>query len=60
MFEVFKIDGNGKAILLEAVQSFEAAMALVIVLRESLPGDYVVVSQVSGKKIIHRERHHKT
>jgi hypothetical protein len=37
VFEVFKIDGNGKAILLEAVQSFEAAMALVIVLREVFP-----------------------
>jgi hypothetical protein len=45
---------------LRPYKSFEAAMALVIVLRESLPGDYVVVSQVSEKKIIHRERHHKT
>ena len=50
MFDVFKIGGNGEPILLEAVQSLEDAMGRVIVLRESLPCDYVVVSQVTGKK----------
>jgi hypothetical protein len=33
------------------MQSLEAAMARVITLRESLPADYVVVSQITGKKI---------
>ncbi len=51
MFDVFKIGGNGEPILLEAVQNLEDAMGRVIVLRESLPGDYVVVSQITGKKI---------
>ena len=51
MFDVFKIGGNGEPILLEAVQSLEDAMGRVIVLRESLPCDYVVVSQVTGKTI---------
>ena len=55
MFDVFKIDIYGEPILLEAVQSLEAAMARVITLRESLPADYVVVSQITGKNIIHRE-----
>ena len=51
VFDVFKIDGNGEPILIEAIHSLEATMAHVIVLRESLPCDYVVVSQVTGKKI---------
>ena len=51
MFDVFKIGGNGEPILLEAVQNLEDAMGRVIVLREGLPGDYVVVSQITGKKI---------
>jgi len=51
VFDVFKIGGNGEPILLEAVQNLEDAMGRVIVLREGLPGDYVVVSQITGKKI---------
>ena len=51
VFDVFKIGGNGEPILLEAVQNLEDAMGRVIVLRESLPGDYGVVSQITGKKI---------
>ena len=50
VFDLFKIDIYGEPILLEAVQSLEAAMARVITLRESLPADYVVVSQITGKK----------
>ena len=51
VFDLFKIDGNGEPVLLEARQSLEAAMARVITLRESLPADYVVVSEITGKKI---------
>jgi hypothetical protein len=50
VFDVFKIDGNGEPILVEAIPSLEDAMGRVLVLRENLPGDYIVVSQITGKK----------
>jgi hypothetical protein len=51
MFDVFKIDGHGEAVLLEAVESLDAAIARVIALRESARVDYLVVSRITGQKI---------
>ena len=55
-FGVFKIAGNGEPVLLEGTRSLDAAVARVVGLREWFPGEYLIVSQASGKRIVFTER----
>jgi hypothetical protein len=55
-FDIFKIALNGEYVWLEAAQSLDAATARVVALRESFPGDYIVLSQGTGKRIVFTAR----
>jgi len=49
-FDFFKIAQNGESVWLEAAQSLDAATARVTALRESFPGDYMILSQSTGQE----------
>jgi hypothetical protein len=51
VFDVFKLAGNGEPVLIEAAQSLKAAMTRVLALRQSFPGDYVIISRATGRRI---------
>ena len=51
-FDVFKVGQNGVPVLLEGAENLDAAIGRVIGLRESFPGDYVIVSQATGRRIL--------
>ena len=51
-FGVFKIAGNGEPILLEDTATLEAAVARVGGLRTCFPGEYLIVSQGTGRRIL--------
>jgi hypothetical protein len=55
-FDIFKIVQNGEPVWLEAAQSLETATARVNALRESAPGDYIILSQSTGKRIVFTAR----
>jgi hypothetical protein len=55
-FDIFKIVQNGEPVWLEAAQSLETATARVNALRESAPGDYIILSQNTGKRIVFTAR----
>jgi hypothetical protein len=55
-FDIFKIAQNGEYVWLEAAQSLDVATARVYALRESFPGDYIVLSQRTGKRIVFTAR----
>ena len=55
-FDIFKIAQNGEYVWLEAAQRLDAATARVVALRESFPGDYIVLSQRTGKRIVFTAR----
>ncbi len=59
LFDVFKVAGNGEPILIEVVQTLAAASARVIGLRECFPGDYLIVSQATGERILFVARRDK-
>ena len=50
-YDIFKIAGNGERVWLETVQTLDAAMQRVSSLRANFPGDYLLVSQGTGKQI---------
>jgi hypothetical protein len=56
LFDVFKIAGNGEPILIEATQDLKAAVTRVNSLRKNFPGDYLIVSQATGKRILFTSR----
>jgi hypothetical protein len=51
-FDVFKIAPNGEPVLVEGASSLDAAVARVVRLRECFPGEYVIASQTSGRRIL--------
>ena len=51
-FFLFKVAGNGEPILIEVAQTLAAARARVIGLRECFPGDYLIVGQATGKRML--------
>jgi len=51
-FDVFKLAQNGVPVLLEGTQDLDAAITRVIALRETFPGEYVIVSQATGRRIL--------
>jgi len=55
-FDIFKIAQNGERVWLEAAQALDAATARVYALRESFPGDYMILSQRTGKRIVFTAR----
>ena len=55
-FDIFKIAQNGQRVWIEAAQSLDAATARVVALRESAPGDYLILSQSTGKRIVFTAR----
>jgi hypothetical protein len=52
MFNVFMIGRNDELVLIEAAKDLDAAMKRVMGLRDSSPGSYLIVSQITGKKIL--------
>lgn len=50
-FGVFKMAGNGEPILIEGAATLDAAVRCVLALRECFPGEYLIVSQATGKRI---------
>ena len=52
LFDVFKVAGNGEPILIEVAQTLAAARARVIGLQECFPGNYLIVSQATGKTML--------
>jgi hypothetical protein len=56
LFDLFKIAGNGEPILIETTQDLKAAVTLVSSLRKNFPGDYLIVSQATGKRILFTSR----
>ena len=52
LFDVFKVAGNGEPILIEVAQTLAAARARVIGLQEWFPGNYLIVSQATGKTML--------
>jgi|GraSoi_2013_60cm_1033757.scaffolds.fasta_scaffold05858_2 hypothetical protein len=51
-FDVFKVAGNGEPILIEVAQTLAAARARIIGLQEWFPGNYLIVSQATGKRML--------
>ena len=51
IYDVYKVAGNGEAVWLEAVPTLDAAMSRVGSLQENFPGEYLLVSQGTGKRI---------
>jgi hypothetical protein len=51
-FNVFKVAGNGEPVFVEVAQTLTAARARVIGLQEWFPGNYLIVSQATGKRIL--------
>ena len=51
-FDIFKIAQDGEPVWLEAAQSLDAATARVNALRVNAPGDYMILSQRTGKRIV--------
>lgn len=52
VFDVFKIAGNGEPILVEGAPTLDAAVARVMGLRASFPGEYLIVSKATGRRIL--------
>ena len=52
LFDVFKVAGNGEPILIEVAQTLAAARARVIGLQEWFPGDYLIVGQATGIRML--------
>jgi hypothetical protein len=52
LFDVFKFAQNGTLVFVEAAQNLDAAISCVNALRENSPGEYVIVSQATGKRIL--------
>ena len=50
-FDVFKIVQSGTPVLVEGAEDLDAAIARVNALRQSFPGEYLIVSQATGKRI---------
>jgi hypothetical protein len=51
-FDIFKLVEDEEPLLIESEQTLEAAMARVGILRDFAPGDYLIVSRVTGKQIL--------
>lgn len=51
MYDIFKMAGNGEPVWLEARSPLDAALARVTELQDNFPGEYLVVSQGTGKRI---------
>lgn len=51
-FDIFKLVDNEEPLLIESEQTLEAAMVRVGILRDVTPGDYLIVSRVTGKQIL--------
>ncbi len=51
-FDVFKIAGNGEPILIEGEPTLDTAVARVVGLRAYFPGEYMIVSQATGRRIL--------
>src|ERR1700704_6636293 len=51
-FDVFKIAQNGEPVLVEGASSLDAAVARVVGLRECFPGEYMIASQATGRRIL--------
>ena len=51
-FDVFKITEKGEPILLEGAVTLDAAVARVVGLRECFPGEYLIESQATGRRIL--------
>ena len=51
-FDVFKIAQNGEPVLVEGASSLDAAVARVVGLRECFPGEYMIVSQATGRRVL--------
>jgi hypothetical protein len=51
-FEVFKIAGNGEPILVEGDPTLDTAVARVVGLRACFPGEYMIVSQATGRRVL--------
>ena len=55
-FEIFKLVESGEPVWLEAAQGLESAIARVEVLQQQAPGDYMVYSHRTGKRIVFNAR----
>ena len=55
-FDIFKIAKDGDPVWIEAAQNLDAATTRVNTLRESAPGDYMILSQSTGKRIVFTAR----
>jgi len=51
-FDLFKIAGNGEPILVEGEPTLDTAVARVVSLRAYFPGEYMIVSQATGRRIL--------
>ena len=51
VYDIFKMTGNGEQVWLEAVQNLEAAMRRASALQKNFPGEYLLISQGTGKTI---------
>jgi hypothetical protein len=52
LFDVFKLAQNGVPVLIQGAQSLDAAVTCVIALRKGFPGEYLIVSQATGRRIV--------
>ncbi|HXM95891.1 MAG TPA: hypothetical protein VOA64_16850 [Candidatus Dormibacteraeota bacterium] len=55
-FDIFKIAKDGELVWIEAAQSLDTATARVTALRDGFPGDYMILSQGTGKRIVFTAR----
>ena len=56
LFDIFKLVQNGEPVWLEAAQNLESATARVQLLQQQSPGDYMIYSHKTGKKIVFNAR----
>jgi hypothetical protein len=52
LFHVFKLAQNGVPVFVEGAPDLDAAISRVNALRENSSGDYVIVSQATGRRIL--------
>ena len=52
LFDVYKLAQNGVPVLIEGAQDLDAAITCVISLRKTFPGEYLIVSQATARRVL--------
>jgi hypothetical protein len=53
-FDIMRVVEDADPVLIEAAESLEVAMVRTIALRDRVTADYIVISRITGMKILFR------